>query len=147
MKDQDYMKIAYDQALLARDNDEVPIGAIIVKDDQIIASAFNKKELQNDVTAHAEMLAIREACQTLQTWHLEDCTLYTTLEPCIMCTGAIIQSRMKRVVFGARGQRWNGLTQYISQHDFNHYPDISGDILGTECSQLITNYFSDKRRK
>lgn len=145
MNDLDYMELAYQQACLAYENDEVPIGAVIVKDHQVISMSYNQKETKQDVTAHAEMLAIQEACQKLGTWHLDGCILYSTLEPCIMCSGAIIQSRIDKVIFGARGQRWHGLTQYLSQHSFNHYPEVIEGILADKCSQLISQYFKEKR--
>lgn len=147
MDDIYWMKIAYQQALLANEHDEVPIGAIIIKDNQIIAKAYNQKEFLQDVTAHAEILAIREACQKLKTWHLEGCTLYSTLEPCMMCSGAIIQSRIDRVVFGAKGQRWHGLSQYLDKHSFNHYPDVVSGVLEEECSLLLSQYFYKKRHE
>lgn len=145
MTDIEYMKIAYQQAEIAKENDEVPIGAIIVKDHKIISKGYNQKETLNDVTAHAEMIAIKEACKKLKTWHLDGCILYSTLEPCIMCSGAIIQSRIKKVVFGAKGQRWHGLTEYLKCHEFNHYPQIIEGVLEEECSSLITQYFHLKR--
>ncbi len=147
MSDLEYMCLAYKEALKALENDDVPIGAIIVKDGEIISSAFNQKELQQDVTAHAEILAIRNACQKLGTWHLDDCVLYSTLEPCIMCSGAIIQSRLKKVVFGASVNRWNGLSYYINEVDFNHRPEVVSGIYGDECSKLISDYFKSKRNK
>ena len=146
MSDREYMKQAYQQALLARENDEVPIGVVIVKDGKVISQAYNQKEMMQDVTAHAEMLAIREACHQLGTWHLDDCILYSTLEPCIMCSGAIIKSRITKVVFGASGQRWHGLTQYLENHSFNHYPTIVSGVLEEECSQLLSDYFKSKRK-
>lgn len=145
MDDREYMKVAYEEAMKARMSDEVPIGAIIVKDGEIIAQANNQKETLQDVSAHAEMLAIQKACQVLGTWHLDGCTLYSTLEPCMMCSGAIIQSRITRVVIGARGQRWHGLLQYLSSHEFNHKPEVETGILEEECSTLISNYFKTKR--
>lgn len=145
MDDIKYMKIAYEEALKARVIDEVPIGAIIVKDNEIISKGYNQKETKHDVSAHAEMLAIKEACQKLGTWHLDGCTLYSTLEPCMMCSGAIIQSRIVRVVIGAKGQRWHGLTQYLKTHEFNHKPLIEEGVLEEECSTLISQYFKSKR--
>lgn len=146
MDDEKYMSLAFQEALNALELDEVPIGAIVVKDGEVIAKAYNKKEHLQDVTAHAEMLAIRQACQKLNTWHLDGCTLYSTLEPCIMCSGAIIQSRIKRVVIGAKGQRWPGLTQYLSNYEFNHYPIIESGILENQCCSLLSNYFKRKRK-
>lgn len=145
MSDEEYMQLAYQQACHARDIDEVPIGAIIVKDDKIIAQAYNQKESTHDVTAHAEMIAIREACQKLGTWHLDGCILYSTLEPCLMCSGAIIQSRIKKVVFAAKGQRWHGLSNYLESHDFNHYPQIISGVLEKQCCLLLSQYFKSKR--
>ena len=147
MTDLEYMHLAYNEALKALELDDVPIGAFIVKDDKIIASSYNQKELLQDVSAHAEMLAIRQACQYLGSWHLDGCTLYSTLEPCIMCSGAIIQSRIEKVVFGASVNRWNGLSYYINEVDFNHNVDIVKGIYENECSKLISDYFKSKRIK
>ena len=145
MSDEEYMQLAYQQACQARDIDEVPIGAIIVKDGQIIAQAFNQKESTHDVTAHAEMIAIRKACQKLGTWHLDGCVLYSTLEPCLMCSGAIIQSRIEKVVSAAKGQSWHGLSNYLERHEFNHYPQIISGVLAKQCCLLLSQYFKSKR--
>lgn len=145
MSDLEFMKLAYQEALKANDIDEVPIGAIIVKDGEILSAGYNQKEKENDVTAHAEMIAIRKACQKLGTWHLDNCVLYTTLEPCMMCSGAIVQSRISKVVFAAKGNRWHGLTEYLKKHQFNHYPSIIEGIMEKECSLLLSQYFKEKR--
>ena len=126
-KDLEYMRIAYNEALKALKLDEVPIGAIIVKDDEIIA--------------------IEEAEKKLDNWHLDDCTLYTTLEPCLMCSGAIIQSRIKRVVYGASEKRWSSLSNLLKTEILNHYPEITENIFEKECSMIISLYFKQKRSK
>ena len=146
MSDEEYMQLAYQQACLARDMDEVPIGAIIVKDGEIIATGYNRKESQHDVTAHAEMIAIRKACQKLKSWHLDGCILYSTLEPCIMCSGAIIQSRIEKVVFAAKGQRWHGLSTFLRSHEFKHHPQIVAGNLEEQCCSLLSYYFKEKRK-
>ena len=145
MTDLDYMKLAYQEALKAKAEDEVPIGAILVKDEKVIASGYNQKEHHHDATAHAEMIAIRAANQKLHSWHLEGCILYTTLEPCMMCSGAIIQSHISKVVYAAKGQRWHGLKEYLNMHKFNHYPEIVEGVMEKECSSLISDYFKEKR--
>ncbi len=147
MNDREYMKIAYQEALKTKEIDEVPIGAIIVKDNKIIARGYNQKETKQDVSAHAEMIAIQEACRVLKTWHLDGCILYSTLEPCMMCSGAIIQSRISKVVYGANGERWHGISQYLHDHHFNHYPEVIGGVFEEECSLLISEYFQLKRNK
>ena len=126
-KDLEYMRIAYNEALKALKLDEVPIGAIIFKDDEIIA--------------------IEEAEKKLDNWHLDDCTLYTTLEPCLMCSGAIIQSRIKRVVYGASEKRWSSLSNLLKTEILNHYPEITENIFEKECSMIISLYFKQKRSK
>lgn len=148
MNDQDikFMELAYKQAQIAYQNDEVPIGAIVVKDDEVISSAYNQREQNQMVTDHAETIAIMKACQVLHTWRLEGCTLYTTLEPCIMCSGVIINSRIQRVVYGARETRWLSLESLMQyQEPLNHKPEIVGNVLGDKCSKIIKKYFKNKR--
>lgn len=147
MSDEEYMEIAYLEALKALQEDEVPIGAIIVHNDQIIAKSYNQRENKNQVIAHAEISAIQKACQYLHSWRLDDCVLYTTLEPCLMCSGAIIQSRIKRVVYGAAADKWLSLNKIITLPDknINHIPFIQGGVLQEKCVQLIKNYFKKKR--
>ena len=147
MTDLDYMTIAMEEAQLAVLEDEVPIGAVIVYHDQIIAKAHNEKTQRKRVTAHAEILAIERAEAYLGYWHLDDCILYVTLEPCMMCTGAIIQSRMKKVVIGARDTRWAGMTDFMMLHTFNHHVEIEESPLADACSQMISDYFRKKREQ
>ncbi|MBR3161889.1 MAG: nucleoside deaminase [Bacilli bacterium] len=140
MSDEYYMKKALDNAKKAFDLDEVPIGAIIVKNNKILASTFNRKELDNIATYHAEVLAINEACKKLNTWHLEDCVLYTTVEPCLMCTGAIIQSRISRVVYGTKNDTFG----YLSRIN-NMKIDITKNVLEKECKVILSSFFQKKR--
>lgn len=150
MNNEKWMKEAIKQAKKAAQKDEVPIGCVIVKDDQIIARAYNKREMKQSSTAHAEILAIEKACKKLGSWRLEDCDLYVTLEPCPMCSGAIIQSRIRNVIFGAYDPKGGCMGSNMNINDvrgFNHYPDIEGGILQDECSRLLKEFFKAKRKK
>lgn len=150
MNNEKLMKEAIKQAKKAAQKDEVPIGCVIVKDDQIIARAYNKREMKQCSTAHAEILAIEKACKKLGSWRLEDCDLYVTLEPCPMCSGAIIQSRIRNVIFGAYDPKGGCMGSNMNINDvrgFNHYPDIEGGILQDECSRLLKDFFKAKRKK
>lgn len=150
MNNEKWMKEAIKQAKKAAQKDEVPIGCVIVKDDQIIAREYNKREMKQCSTAHAEILAIEKACKKLGSWRLEDCDLYVTLEPCPMCSGAIIQSRIRNVIFGAYDPKGGCMGSNMNINDvrgFNHYPDIEGGILQDECSRLLKDFFKAKRKK
>lgn len=150
MNNEKWMKEAIKQAKKAAQKDEVPIGCVIVKDDQIIARAYNKREMKQCSTAHAEILAIEKACKKLGSWRLEDCDLYVTLEPCPMCSGAIIQSRIRNVIFGAYDPKGGCMGSNMNINDvrgFNHYPDIEGGILQDECSRFLKEFFKAKRKK
>lgn len=150
MNNEKWMKEAIKQAKKAAQKDEVPIGCVIVKDDQIIARAYNKREMKQCSTAHAEIIAIEKACKKLGSWRLEDCDLYVTLEPCPMCSGAIIQSRIRNVIFGAYDPKGGCMGSNMNINDvrgFNHYPDIEGGILQDECSRLLKEFFKAKRKK
>ena len=144
------MKKALAQAQLAASKDEVPIGCVIIYKDKILSRAYNQREKKQSSLAHAEILAIEKACKKLGSWRLEDCTLYVTLEPCPMCTGAIIQSRIPRVVFGAydpKGGCMGSCTNLLEVKGFNHYPTIEGGILQEECASLLKAFFRQKRKK
>ncbi|MDD6468241.1 MAG: tRNA adenosine(34) deaminase TadA [Erysipelotrichaceae bacterium] len=149
-QDERFMKEAIKEAYKAYKIDDVPIGAVIVKDNQIIARAYNKREKLQDATAHAEVLAIHKACKKLNRWRLDDCTIYVTLEPCPMCAGSMILSRMKRVVYGAYDSKGGSVESCLHMYDhngFNHYPDYKGGVLEEECSQILKEYFKQKRNK
>ncbi len=140
--DNDYMNIALKEAYKAYKLNEVPIGCIIVKNNKIIAKAYNQKTLKNIATYHAEILAINKACKKLNTWYLDNCTMYTTVEPCLMCTGAIIQSRISKVVYGATNEAFG----YLSK--INHTKiKVKKDILKEECTKILTKFFKEKRNQ
>lgn len=125
---------------------EVPVGALIVKNGEIIASAHNEKEKLNDPTAHAEIIAIKEACKKLGNWRLEDCELYVTLEPCPMCAWAILQSRINTVYFGSFDQQYGALGSTIDLRDHsNSKPKIYSGILEEECDNIINEFWKNKR--
>ena len=128
-----YMKMALKEAQKAYDKEEIPVGAIIVKDDKIIAKAHNLKEIKNDTTMHAEILAIQKASKKLNSWRLEDCEMYVTLEPCSMCAGALIQSRIKKVYIGAMDYKTGAcgsVLNLLKDFKFNHIVDVETGILG-----------------
>ena len=146
--DKYFINQAYKEALKALKEDEVPVGAIIVKDNKIIAKAYNKKEHANLATAHAEILAINKANKKLKSWHLDDCIMYVTLEPCVMCVGAIIQSRIKKVVYGAKSYQDGAIESAVKIFEtkgFNHYPQTLYLKDSTYCSKIISDYFKSKR--
>ncbi|MEG0264590.1 MAG: tRNA adenosine(34) deaminase TadA [Erysipelotrichaceae bacterium] len=143
-----YMREAIKQAKKAERIDEVPIGAIIVKDGIVIARAYNLREKKQLSTAHAEVIAIEKACRKLKTWRLEGCTLYVTLEPCAMCSGAIMLSRIDCVVYGAKDPKGGCIDSCISMYEqsgFNHYPTTISGVLEDECSELLKSFFKNKR--
>lgn len=144
-----YMKAALNEAKKAAKIKEVPVGCVIVHNDKIIARAYNKRELLNKATAHAEILAIEKASKKLNSWRLEDCTMYITLEPCVMCSGAIIQARVPKVIYGALDSRFGTHVSKINLFDvkFNHTVDIKGGILEEECSKIIKDFFKELRAK
>lgn len=148
--DELYMLEAIEEAKKAGQIDEVPIGAVIVLDEKIIARAHNLRETRQSSIAHAEVLAIDEACRKLGTWRLEDAVLYVTLEPCPMCAGAIMLSRVKKVVYGAKDPKGGcaGTFMNILQDErFNHQSEVVAGILEQECGALLSDFFRNLREK
>ncbi|MCR6108785.1 nucleoside deaminase [Bacillus sp. A301a_S52] len=144
-----YMKEAIREAKKAEALKEVPIGAVIVKDGEVIARGFNQRESNQQATAHAEMIAIERACQSISSWRLEGCTLYVTLEPCPMCAGAIVQSRIARVVFGASDDKagcCGTIMNLLDEPRFNHNCPVTGDVLAEETGELLTTFFKALRK-
>lgn len=142
--DERYIRNALDLAREAVKRNEVPIGALIVRGDSIVSAATNRTVRDQDPTAHAELLAIREAAAKLDRWRLDDCTLYVTLEPCAMCAGAMVLSRMKRVVFGAWDEKAGmaGSVHDLLRHPrLNHRPEVKAGVLADECAQVLTEFF------
>ena len=146
-EDISFMREAMSLAAMAEEIDEVPVGALIVRDGRIIAKAYNTREHSKCATHHAEILAIEEACRTLGGWRLPGCTLYVTMEPCAMCAGAIINARIPRVVFGAPDLRFGAFGSLINLAEvpLNHKPEIVGGVLKNENIEILRSYFKKKR--
>jgi len=143
-----FMRDALRMAIKARQADEVPVGAVVVREDKIIARAYNQVELLKDATAHAEMLAITEAEAAVGDWRLTDCDLYVTKEPCPMCAGAIVHTRIRRVIFGCSDVRAGaaGTVMNLLQHNaLNHRCQITSGVLQNECTALLQDFFGKKR--
>ena len=147
--DEEIMLEAIKLARAAEEIDEVPVGAVAVRDGKIIASAFNTRESSKCATHHAEILAIEGACASLGGWRLPGVTLYVTMEPCAMCAGAIINARVERVVYGARDLRFGAFGSLIdlAKVPLNHTPEITPDVLGDEAREILSSYFRKKRGK
>ncbi len=147
--DELFMREAIRLAREAEDIDEVPVGALCVKDGRIISTAYNTRETSRCATHHAEILAIERACEALGGWRLPGVTLYVTMEPCAMCAGAVINSRIERVVYGAPDLRFGAFGSLIdlSSVGLNHKPEIVGGVLREECVAILSGYFAKKRKK
>jgi len=144
------MREAINEAYKAKEIGEVPIGAIIVYNDEIVATAHNLRETLQTTLSHAELIAISKANEKVGSWRLEDCTLYVTLEPCPMCAGAIVQSRLKRVVYGAADPKAGcagTLMNLLQEEQFNHQVEVTDGVLGEECSRLLTDFFRNLRKR
>ncbi len=147
MKHRDYMKIALNEAIKAKKLGEVPVGAVIVKDNEVIATGYNLVQTKNNSTLHAEIVAINRACKKLNSKWLTDCTLYVTLEPCSMCAGAIVHSRLKRVVIGCEDFKqgaFMGMYNLLN-YSVNHKPEILFGILEDESRNILKEFFKDLR--
>ena len=145
-----FMKEAIKEAKKAELIDEVPIGCVIVKDDKIVARGHNVRETKKTPLGHAEIVAIDKASKKLNRWRLDDCDIYITVEPCIMCSGAIIQSRIRHIYYGARDLKGGAIESSINvleAKNINHHPEVTSGILEDECSNIISQYFKRKREK
>jgi tRNA(adenine34) deaminase len=147
--DDHFMRLALREAELAGAHDDVPIGAVVERDGELIAAAHNERELRQDPTAHAEILALRAAAAALGSWRVLDATLYVTLEPCAMCAGAIVLARVGRVVFGAfdpKAGACGSVLDVLAEQRLNHRPEVRAGPLARECSELLRSFFAARRR-
>ena len=146
--DQQYMRLAIEQAQLAAQSGEVPVGAVLVKDGQVISKAFNKPIANHDPSAHAEMLALREAALAEENYRIPGSTLYVTLEPCAMCSGAMLHARIGRVVYGAPDPKTGAagsVLDIFASKQINHQTSVEGGIMSEECGQLLRDFFKGRR--
>lgn len=144
--DEKYMRMALKQAQIAYDNEDIPVGAVLVCGDKILAKAYNKKNKLKNPLAHAEIIAINKACKKIGDFRLEDCTLYITKEPCLMCYGAIMSARIKRVVYGASDLKY-GCVKVGKNFTFNHTCNWESGMLENECGEMLTQFFKALRKK
>ena len=147
-RDEYFMRLALREAERALEHDDVPIGAVVVHDGEVIGAGANERELRGDPTAHAEVLALREAAAKLGSWRLLDCSLYVTLEPCAMCAGAIILARVPRLVYGAVDEKAGAvgsLWDVVRDRRLNHRPEVIAGVLAEECGALLTDFFARRR--
>jgi len=148
MDDQAWMRLALDEARRAPEHGDVPIGAVVVRDGELLARAHNRREIDGDATAHAELLAIREASRVIGHWRLEGVTLYCTLEPCAMCAGAMVLARLPRLVYGAHDPKAGAagsVLDLLGHPQLNHRVAVRGGVLAEECAALIVDFFAQLR--
>ncbi len=147
-RDEYYMRLALREAERALEHDDVPVGAVVVRDGEVIGAGHNERELRNDPTAHAEMLALREASHTVGSWRVLDAVMYVTLEPCAMCAGAVVLSRIPRVVFGTTDPKAGAagsVVDLLNVPEFNHRPQVSGGLLAEDAANLLRAFFASRR--
>ena len=147
-EDEHFMRLAITQAEIAQENGDVPIGAVVVREDQIIGKAYNQREQLQDPTAHAEIIALTQAAAALENWHLNGCIMYVTLEPCPMCAGALVLARIDRLVYGCDDPKTGAcgsLYNIVQDERLNHQIEITSGVLANECSELLQQFFQNKR--
>jgi tRNA(adenine34) deaminase len=147
-RDEYFMRLALREAERALEHDDVPIGAVVVRDGELVGVAHNEREVRQDPTAHAEVIALREASRALGSWRILDAVLYVTLEPCAMCAGAIVLARVPRVVFGASDPKAGAagsVLDVLGEQRLNHRPEVAGGLLGEECGALLSAFFASRR--
>jgi len=148
--DEYFMRLALREAERARGHGDVPIGAVVVRDGEVVACAHNERELRQDPTAHAEIIALREAARALGSWRVLGATLYVTLEPCAMCAGAIVLARVPRVLYGATDPKagaCGSVLDVLCEPRLNHRPEVEGGVLGQECGELLSEFFAARREE
>ncbi len=146
--DERYMKMAIDQAYIAEENGDVPIGCVIVYENRVIAKAYNQREQLNDPTAHAEIIALTQASEFVGSWRLHGCTIYVTLEPCPMCAGALVLGRLDRVVYGCNDPKTGAVTSLyniVQDERLNHRLDVTSGIMGADCTDQLQAFFKQRR--
>jgi tRNA(adenine34) deaminase len=147
-RDEYFMHLALREAQRASEHDDIPVGAVVVKDGEVIGSGHNERELRADPTAHAEMIALREAARLLESWRVLDSVLYVTLEPCAMCAGAIVMARIPRVVFGTADPKAGAagsVLNVLEEPRLNHRPQVESGLLAEECAELLRSFFASRR--
>lgn len=143
-----YMELALKEAYKCLKNDDVPVGCVIVRNDEIIAKAYNRRKKDKNTLKHCELIAIDRACKIVGDWRLEDCTMYVTMEPCQMCAGAILQARLKKIVIGTRNYKsgcCGSVINLLNYEGFNHIVDIEYDVMSYECSSIVKEFFEKLR--
>jgi tRNA(adenine34) deaminase len=147
-RDEYFWRLALREAERALEHDDVPVGAVIARDGEVVGAAPNERELRGDPTAHCEVLALREASQAVGSWRLDDCVLYVTLEPCAMCAGAIVLARVPRVVFGAHDPKAGAagsVMNVLAEPELNHRPEVAAGLLASESAALLRDFFASRR--
>jgi len=146
--DENFMRVAIDQAEIARESGDVPVGAVIVHKGRLIAKAYNQREQLQDPTAHAEIIALTQAAEAVGNWHLHDCTIYVTLEPCTMCAGALVLARMDRLVYGCQDPKagaCGSLYNIVQDERLNHRLEVTSGVMEDECRQQLQEFFGNRR--